>query len=476
MKEYTTYKSQAKQIGHALKKSLKCVPKSSSSQVPHFPETPEKKLDLSYIIPPTPVPVRNGFHESSVIVNRSPDVLSIDSGNSPQSPSKLTESLNAMYVDDEHRLIARYAARLAADSNKAARSPTEINFSLDTNNAQRELIVQLESKNREIMREIQRLRAEQEAHAKSTAEAQYNPTLLAELRLLRQRKDELESRMQALQESRKELMVQLEGLMKLLKTNPTSPRSTLNGSTRSHVSQSQSFAGPISTKSESSVPTSPGMESSTLSGVGGDVIEAFSQPTSADNVRMLRNDLLCAADSVTSAMGSLVKELNSEQSCSEDEDDTREAEANVELADAYVTKTQEDMDNWQQEVLKRLDQEQDFIAQLRKRRQHSNCSSANQSDNENDNSMPMDMNSSYVRTDDSSVITDNDSCVKSDGEDDAELYDNHPKELPSRMTSSTFSTDDESFLQSDAESYIRTDEEDNENNDWEESMKRWANR
>jgi len=67
------------------------------------------------------------------------------------------------------------------------------------------------------MREIQRLRAEQEAHAKSTADAQYNPTLLAELRLLRQRKDELESRMQALQESRKELMVQLEGLMKLLK-------------------------------------------------------------------------------------------------------------------------------------------------------------------------------------------------------------------------------------------------------------------
>ena len=40
----------------------------------------------------------------------------------------------------------------------------------------------------------------------------------------------------------------------------------------------------------------------------------------------------------------------------------------------------------------------------------------------------MDMTSSYVKTDDSSVVTDNDSCVKSDGdEDDAELYDNHPK-------------------------------------------------
>lgn len=58
--------------------------------------------------------------------------------------------------------------------------------------------------------------------------------------------------------------------------------------------------------------------------------------------------------------------------------------ANVEMADAYVTKTQEDMDSWQQEVLKRLDQEQDFIAQLRKRRQNSNSSSIIQSDNEND--------------------------------------------------------------------------------------------
>ena len=67
------------------------------------------------------------------------------------------------------------------------------------------------------MREIQRLRLEQEAYAAENEEAQYNPTLLTELRLLRQRKDELEGRMQALQESRKELMVQLESLMKLLK-------------------------------------------------------------------------------------------------------------------------------------------------------------------------------------------------------------------------------------------------------------------
>lgn len=40
--------------------------------------------------------------------------------------------------------------------------------------------------------------------------------------LFRQRKDELEQRMSALQESRRELMVQLEGLMKLLKVKCSS--------------------------------------------------------------------------------------------------------------------------------------------------------------------------------------------------------------------------------------------------------------
>lgn len=44
------------------------------------------------------------------------------------------------------------------------------------------------------------------------------------------------------------------------------------------------------------------------------------------------------------------------------------------------------------------------------------------------------------------------------------------------MTSSTHTTDDESYLQSDADSYIRTDDEESSNTDWEESMKRWVNR
>ncbi|ESP05210.1 hypothetical protein LOTGIDRAFT_103176 [Lottia gigantea] len=235
MKEYKSYKSHVKQLGHSIKKSFQCVPHKTSNnhKLPHFPEAPEKKIDLSYIVtplyitlmkfpsitqlfdlylssPPTPLQTRNGFPNNLLV--HTAEVSSIDS-----TCSSAPRSIESCRIDDEHRLIARYASRLAADAKNAARSPSEVHCSADSNKAQRELIGQLEAKNREIMREIQRLRLEQEAFAQENAEAQYNPTLLAELRILRQRKDELESRMQSLQESRKELMVQLETLMKLLK-------------------------------------------------------------------------------------------------------------------------------------------------------------------------------------------------------------------------------------------------------------------
>ncbi len=65
-------------------------------------------------------------------------------------------------------------------------------------------------------------------------------------------------------------------------------------------------------------------------GVGGDVRQAFGASggggmgTSTGSVKSLRNDLLVAADSVTNAMSSLVKELNSEASGSEDDDELDE--------------------------------------------------------------------------------------------------------------------------------------------------------
>jgi uncharacterized coiled-coil DUF342 family protein len=122
--------------------------------------------------------------------------------------------------------MARYAARLAKEGKESTSSGLS---ETTAQKSQRELIVQLEAKNKEIMREIQRLR-----QVEQDPSGQENPQLVQELRALRQRKGELEGHLGALQDSRRQLMHQLEGLMKLLKNHQTqSPRSTPNSSPRS---------------------------------------------------------------------------------------------------------------------------------------------------------------------------------------------------------------------------------------------------
>lgn len=127
--------------------------------------------------------------------------------------------------DEEHQLIARYAARLAQES----RSPCEPTPLPDNSSrAQRELIAQLESKNKEILREIERLRRQQDSDQQQQ-QPQSGPGVIDELRALRQRKDELEGHLGTLQDSRRHLMVQLESLMKMLKSQQTvssPPKST----------------------------------------------------------------------------------------------------------------------------------------------------------------------------------------------------------------------------------------------------------
>ncbi|XP_061026114.1 dystrobrevin alpha isoform X3 [Eubalaena glacialis] len=290
MKEYTSWKSPAKKLTNALSKSLSCA-SSREPLHPMFPDQPEKPLNLAHIVPPRPVTSMNDSMFSH----------SVPSSGSPFITRSMLES--STRLDEEHRLIARYAARLAAESTSSPaqqRSAPDISFTIDANKQQRQLIAELENKNREILQEIQRLRLEHEQASQPTPEkAQQNPTLLAELRLLRQRKDELEQRMSALQESRRELMVQLEGLMKLLKTQGA-------GSPRSSPSHTISRPIPMPVRSVSACSTHTPQDS--LTGVGGDVQEAFAQSSR----RNLRNDLLVAADSITNTMSSLVKELNSE--------------------------------------------------------------------------------------------------------------------------------------------------------------------
>ncbi|XP_005476463.1 dystrobrevin alpha isoform X9 [Oreochromis niloticus] len=298
MKEYTSWKSPAKKLSHALSKSLSCA-SSREPLHPFFPEMPDKPLNLAHIVPPRPVNITNDYSFSH----------SMPTSGNPYSTKNLLESSN--HQDDEHSLIARYAARLAADAAaQQQRVPTDLPCSLDANKQQRQLIAELESKNREILQEIQRLRLQhEEASQPPPDRGQQNPTLLAELRLLRQRKDELEQRMSTLQESRRELMVQLEQLMMLLKREEERKQATQGpGSPRSSPSHTinRPIPTPIHSDSASTTPTHTPQDS--LMGVGGDVQEAFAQGPR----RNLRNDLLIAADSITNTMSSLVKELNSE--------------------------------------------------------------------------------------------------------------------------------------------------------------------
>ncbi|XP_044099128.1 dystrobrevin alpha isoform X14 [Neovison vison] len=317
MKEYTSWKSPAKKLTNALSKSLSCA-SSREPLHPMFPDQPEKPLNLAHIVPPRPVTSMNDSLFSH----------SVPSSGSPFITRSMLESSNRL--DEEHRLIARYAARLAAESTSSQpaqqRGAPDISFTIDANKQQRQLIAELENKNREILQEIQRLRLEHEQASQPTPEkAQQNPTLLAELRLLRQRKDELEQRMSALQESRRELMVQLEGLMKLLKEEELKQGTQGAGSPRSSPSHTISRPIPMPVRSASACSSPSHTPQDSLTGVGGDVQEAFAQSSR----RNLRNDLLVAADSITNTMSSLVKELNSEVGS--------ETESNV---DSEFTRTQ----------------------------------------------------------------------------------------------------------------------------------------
>lgn len=160
------------------------------TKISRFPEQPEKTLNLSHIVPPSPLPSHNGF-DSGLLApfDRS---STLDSRATGRSLDSAGASLNRASTsnDEEHRLIARYAARLAQESRTPASSSENASLAPDNSQAQRQLIAQLESKNKEIMREIARLRRQQEAEQLN----QESPALMNELRALRQRKGELEVR------------------------------------------------------------------------------------------------------------------------------------------------------------------------------------------------------------------------------------------------------------------------------------------
>ncbi|XP_069906428.1 dystrobrevin alpha isoform X16 [Oryctolagus cuniculus] len=405
MKEYTSWKSPAKKLTNALSKSLSCA-SSREPLHPMFPDQPEKPLNLAHIVPPRPVTSMNDtLFSHSVPSSGSPFITRrLPEGISAASPVAEEHSLIKLYVnqldhgarmlessnrlDEEHRLIARYAARLAAESSSSQptqqRSAPDISFTIDANKQQRQLIAELENKNREILQEIQRLRLEHEQASQPAPEkAQQNPTLLAELRLLRQRKDELEQRMSALQESRRELMVQLEGLMKLLKEEELKQGTQGASSPRSSPSHTISRPIPMPIRSASACSTPTHTPQDSLTGVGGDVQEAFAQSSR----RNLRNDLLVAADSITNTMSSLVKELNSEVGS--------ETESNV---DSEFTRTQFE------DLVPSPTSEKAFLAQIQARKPGYIHSGATTSTVRSD--MVTEDGDSYVRPEDENYDSD----------------------------------------------------------------------
>ncbi|XP_041661211.1 dystrobrevin, beta a isoform X1 [Cheilinus undulatus] len=320
MKEHSSWKSPATKLGRALSRTLGCV---SSREAPHpiYPEEPVRTLNLANIVPTRPL---ENTSEAMLLSTSAPE-----SSKSLAAAQRMNEehALIAAYVnrlqsspssvdspsrqDEEHKLIARYTSRLAETDSTGVIPNRSINF--DVNKQKRELIAQLECKNREILAEIKRLRAQHDAACQASPEkGSTNPTLLAELRLLRQRKDELEQRMSSLQESRRELMVQLEGLMKLLKDEEQRQAAQAAGS--SHASPSRPSPSTVRSVGAASPQVHMYPPQDSLAGVGGDVQEAFAQGPR----RNLRNDLLVAADSITNTVSSLVKELHS--------DDVREEE------------------------------------------------------------------------------------------------------------------------------------------------------
>uniref|UniRef100_A0A673M7Q6 Dystrobrevin n=1 Tax=Sinocyclocheilus rhinocerous TaxID=307959 RepID=A0A673M7Q6_9TELE len=307
MKEYMSWKSPAKKLSDALSKSLSCA-SSREPPYPTFSETSEKPLNLTHVMPPRPVTSGNEYILSH----------SMPSSGNPYSSKTVQYSLDiADRLADEHILIGLYVNLLRKDRSwSKTRVPADISLCLDSNKQQRQLIAELEIKNKEILQEIQRLRQQhEEASQPPLDKSQQNPTLLAELRLLRQRKEELEQRMSALQESRRELMVQLEQLMLLLKEEELkrgpgpsprfSPSHTINTSIQSVSGNTTPIPMPVQSTSSNTTPSQTPQDS--LMGLGGEVQQAFAQGSR----RNFRNDLLVAADSITNTMSSLVKELNS---------------------------------------------------------------------------------------------------------------------------------------------------------------------
>ena len=261
-----------------------------------FPTKPQRPLDLANLVPLPPNSIRH---------------------NPPEAITEwTTKLLPGQYgtignTDDEHRLIARYCAKLAGRSAYPSTSNVNnlLSGALDSNavsaaNAlqenfeERAMIAQLEEENNQMLREMASL---EEQQGLATSNGQING--------IRERRTELEAKMRIMQQTRRELMTQLEQLMQQLNVSFII----------------RSFESSLILLFQSNANTravSLGHLPEPLSGVGNMVSTAFREPSvipipTASGMRatsvpaiQLQSDLLTAADAIANNMGSLVLELD----------------------------------------------------------------------------------------------------------------------------------------------------------------------
>lgn len=393
------------------------------------------------------------------------------SSSSPNTLSRSKRGNECSRVDDEHRLIARYVQRLASCPNNndlLPESSDHLSFGVGDAKDRRHLVAELEAKNREILREIQQLRVQQRTNCSDfnshgVAGGACGPALAVELQRLRLRRDELETRMKTLQGSRRELMLQLEALMKLLK-NPLTPWSTPVHSPRSKTLPPPSVVGQHASScfhvpNDSMVTAADG---SSRTAVGQDRPQVQYPSTSGTAgsagmvVNYLRKDLVSATDSVTDAVSSLVKELNSEDS-SESEGDIFEFYGGRE-------KFHHSPDRRRTKQSKELN----IIPDIRIHKSStSSCTGF----------VDLGESEGFVTADDCEPYNDR-LAIGGRGhfafQSSNELYDKNSRELARQRH---FPAEEELWLETDQESFIRTDDDDEGGNtDWEDAMKRWINR
>ncbi|XP_022647195.1 dystrobrevin beta-like isoform X2 [Varroa jacobsoni] len=323
-KEYTTYKPPSKQLGHSLRKSFRCVPeRKGDSTVPRVVDRPTTPLNLQHIVPPphtTPTLTRSTvryavtpghtaghsqtFGHGPTRVNGSPPrelYSSLDSMAEPLA-SFISDEFSP---DEEHSLIARFSRRLNEASPASTGLCTSAGnlYSSNMNRPQNTLpperdqgyldssasewtrdesleekqllVARLEARNREMMKEILRLRREVEsdprtmegrgsvailaAESPATLEGHDGPVGLggpevvmgtgsglagiSELELLKKRKGDLEEQLGRLQSSRRDLIVHLDELMQMLRFQE--PRSASSGSPMTSHSSPSSPGGTV---------------------------------------------------------------------------------------------------------------------------------------------------------------------------------------------------------------------------------------